>query len=198
MTAASGSDDQMRVGNPERERAIGLLNNALTEGYLDIHEFDERAAVVYAARTRGELREVLVHLPGDDRLFPNLASPVGPGSPVDSPSFVEFDINWKTVTRKGSWQVPARILVAGSMGTANLDLSGAHFAQSDVAIEVQISASSVKVLLGSDQSVVTHDLVFTSWSSIRNRAGPPAIRTGPVVRLHGALSGWSSVMIRRS
>ena len=36
----SGSDDQTRVGNAERERAIGLLNNALTDGYLDIHEFD--------------------------------------------------------------------------------------------------------------------------------------------------------------
>ncbi len=196
--ADSGSDDQTRVGNPERERAIGLLNNALTEGYLDIHEFDERASVVYAARTRSELREVLANLPGDDQLFPNRFPPAESGVAVQAPLPLELDISWATVTRKGSWQVPARILVSGSMGKTDLDFTGAEFTYGNVAIELQVSASTVKVLLAGDQSIATADLVCSSWSSIADRAGPASKTTGPTVRLHGALSGWSKAVIRRS
>lgn len=194
---ASDSDDQTRVGNPERERAIGLLNSALTDGYLDIHEFDERASVVYAARTRGELREVLAHLPGDDRLFPSRLAPAGPGASVEAARPIELDIAWKNVTRKGSWQVPARIVVSGSMGTVDLDFSHAEFAYADVNIELQVSASSVKLLLARDQSIETTDLSCSSWSWIKDRAGPAAVTTGPTVRLHGALAGGSYALIRR-
>lgn len=174
-----------------------LLNNALTEGYLDIHEFDERVSVVYSARTRGELREVLAHLPGDDRLFPHRLSSREPGAGFEDSAPLELDIGWANVTRKGSWQVPARILVSGSMGKADLDLTGAEFTHGGVAIELQVSASTVKVLLAGDHAIDTDDLSCSSWSSIKDRAGPPSIVTGPTVRLHGALSGWSNAVIRR-
>lgn len=194
---ASESDDQTRVGNPERERAIALLNNALTDGYLDIHEFEERATVVYAARTRGELSEVLAHLPGNDRLFPHYPSPATSDVPAESAP-MELDITWSTATRKGSWQVPARILVTGSMGTADLDFSHAEFSHLDVDIELQISASIVKLRLGEDHSLATDDLNCGSWSTVKDKAGPPTITTGPRLRLHGALSGWSNATIRRT
>ena len=195
---ASGSDDQKRVGNPERERAVEFLNSALTQGYLDIGEFDERTAAVYAARTRGELAHVLVHLPGEDRLFPGSASPAGDSPPTGGPAATELDISWKTVTRRGSWRVPDRLIVSGSMGTANLDFSDARFTHHDVDLEIQVSASSVKVLLAGDQSIALDDLVCSSWSSIKDRAGPSTIMTGPAVRVRGALSNGSTIVIRRS
>ncbi|MEO6955639.1 MAG: DUF1707 domain-containing protein [Antricoccus sp.] len=192
----SGSDDQTRVGNPERERAIGLLNSALTEGYLDIHEFDERAAVVYSARTRGDLRDVLAHLPGDDRPFSDRLFPAESAARVDAPP-IELNLSWTSVSRKGSWQVPSRILVSGSMGTAELDFSHAQFSYGEVAVELQVSSSTVKVLLAEHQSIATDDLVCSSWSAIKDRTGAPTVTTGPTVRLHGALTRWSKAVIRR-
>ncbi|AZI59065.1 DUF1707 domain-containing protein [Nakamurella antarctica] len=193
----SGFDDDLRVGNPERERAIELLNNALSDGYLEIHEFDERAAIVYAARTRGELARVVTNLPGEDRLFPHRFIPTKPDGVAKVLPPLEIDINWKTVARKGSWQVPARIVVSGYLGKADLDFSGAVFTYHHVDIELQVSASTVKVLLGSDHVISTEDVACGSWSSIKDKAGAPSTRIGPTLRLHGALSGWSSAIIRR-
>ena len=55
--------DDILVGNPERERAIGLLNDAFSSGYLDVTAFEDRSGAVYAARTRGQLRVTVDGLP---------------------------------------------------------------------------------------------------------------------------------------
>ncbi|MEJ7649941.1 MAG: DUF1707 domain-containing protein [Nakamurella sp.] len=193
--ATDEDDDQLRVGNPERERAIALLNDALGDGYLDLTEFEERASVVYAARTRGELRAVLAHLPGSERLLPTRQVS---SDPVTNPAAaLELDASWTTVSRKGSWQVPPRLLVTGSMGTVDLDFSRAQFSQGEVDIDLQVSASTVKVKLGADQSFVAGDVVCGSWCSVKDKTGPPSISTGPVVRLRGSLSGWSTAVVKR-
>lgn len=193
---APDDDDQLRVGNPERERAIALLNDALGDGYLDLTEFEERASVVYAARTRGELREVLAQLPGSERLLPTHAAVTDP-SLASPAAALELDAGWTTVTRKGSWQVPVRMLITGSMGTVDLDFSRAQFTGSEVEVDLQVSASTVKVKLAADQSFVADDVVCGSWSGIKDKAGPPTISTGPLVRLRGSLSGWSSAVVKR-
>lgn len=194
--AASESDDQIRVGNPERERAIGLLNDALSDGYLEIQEFDERSTVVYTARTRVELKDALAQLPKSELLFPGLGTPAEAGARSEAAP-MQLNIGWTTVTRKGSWHVPARILISGTMGTVDIDFCGAEFRHAEVDIELQVSASSVKMLLAHDQSIITDDLACTGWSTIKYKAGPPAIATGPMIRLHGSLSGMSGVVIRR-
>jgi Domain of unknown function (DUF1707) len=53
----------LRVGDAERETALQALGEHMRVGRLDIHEYDERAARVAAARTRGELDEVFADLP---------------------------------------------------------------------------------------------------------------------------------------
>lgn len=55
--------DQMRIGTVEREAVIERLQSALAEGRLDVHEFDERVAQVYVARTAGELVPLTSDLP---------------------------------------------------------------------------------------------------------------------------------------
>lgn len=193
---AADNDDQLRVGNPERERAIALLNDALGDGYLDLTEFEERASLVYAARTRGDLRGVLEHLPNSDQLLPTASavpsvSNTGQGLPL------ELDASWTSVTRKGSWQVPPRMLITGSMGTVDLDFSRAQFTGPGVDIDLQVSASTVKIKLAADQSIDVGELVCGSWCSVKDKAGPPSISTGPVVRLRGSLSGWSGAVVKR-
>jgi hypothetical protein len=54
---------ELRVGNPEREAVIARLNGALSDGRLDLVEYDDRVRQVYAAKTAGELAPITADLP---------------------------------------------------------------------------------------------------------------------------------------
>ncbi|MEV4319331.1 DUF1707 domain-containing protein [Actinocrispum sp. NPDC049592] len=59
----AGSDGNVRIGTTERERAVQALAEHLAEGRLDITEYDQRAALAAAAKTRGELAAIFDDLP---------------------------------------------------------------------------------------------------------------------------------------
>jgi hypothetical protein len=54
-----------RVSDAERARAVELLAHHHGAGRLDLVEFDERAAAVWNARTRADLRTQFTDLPDD-------------------------------------------------------------------------------------------------------------------------------------
>ena len=58
----------MYAGDRDRERAARQLRDHYVAGRLTVEELTERTARVTAARTRAELREALVALPGLDLL----------------------------------------------------------------------------------------------------------------------------------
>lgn len=191
-------DDELRVGNPERERAIALLNDAFAAGYLDIAEFEERSALAYAARTRGELRAVLAQLPSAGQLFPDAVprtTAVVPVAHVVAPA--EISADWDTVRRKGRWQVPPRLLLTGSWGTVDLNFVNAEFDSGGADIEVQMSVSTIKLMLGADHTIEYSGVETIGWSSVKDKAGPPKRPGGPSIRLFGSISGMSGIVIRR-
>jgi hypothetical protein len=53
----------IRIGDSEREDALGKLGEHMSAGRLDIDEFGERSAQVTTAKTRGELLEIFGDLP---------------------------------------------------------------------------------------------------------------------------------------
>jgi hypothetical protein len=55
--------DLMRAGDSDRHAVAEQLRAALDEGRLDLHEYDERLQRAYAAKTYGELRQLLADLP---------------------------------------------------------------------------------------------------------------------------------------
>jgi len=55
--------DRLRAADDDRRHVAELLRGALDEGRLTLGEYDERLAIVYAARTYGELNAVLDDLP---------------------------------------------------------------------------------------------------------------------------------------
>lgn len=196
--AESLPDDDLRVGNPERERAIVLLNDAFSAGYLEISEFEERSAVAYGARTRGELRGVLAQLPVAGQLFPDAVA--RSAGVVPAPAGVqpmEIEADWTTVRRKGLWQVPARMLIIASWGTVDLSFVNAEFLGSSVDIELQVSVSTVKLMLGADHEIDYSAVESIGWSSVKDKAGAPKRPGGQVIRLFGEISGMSGVVIRR-
>jgi Domain of unknown function (DUF1707) len=56
-----------RVGDADRNRTADLLKEAHAAGYLTLEEVDERLGTALAARTRGELDELVADLPPEWR-----------------------------------------------------------------------------------------------------------------------------------
>ena len=55
--------DHLRLGDAEREQASALLRDHYAEGRIDTDEYSERLDVIWAARTRADLRPVFADLP---------------------------------------------------------------------------------------------------------------------------------------
>lgn len=59
-----GPRDRLRAADADREAVAERLRSAVTEGRLDLLEYDQRLSQTYAAKTYGELDRVLADLPG--------------------------------------------------------------------------------------------------------------------------------------
>lgn len=192
--------DTLRVGDREREQAVAVLHEAVGGGYLDLSEFEERSADVYAARTRGDLRTALADLPGAVSLFPpDPAAAVTVGGPAPGYPAVRgeaLDIDWTSVKRRGTWSVPPHLVISGSMGTADLDLRSATIPPGGCVVEVTASWSTVKLRLAPSTLVRTTELRLGSMSTFKDRAGPPTGPGGAVIDLRGS-GNWTSVVLRR-
>jgi hypothetical protein len=69
----------MRAADADREAVAERLRQAVSEGRLDLDEYDQRLNRAYAAKTYGELDRVLADLPGPaPSLRPQPGNPVRP------------------------------------------------------------------------------------------------------------------------
>jgi Domain of unknown function (DUF1707) len=83
------------AGSADRERTVGVLRAAFTEGRLNQDELDDRVARTYAARTYGELWALIADLPAGPLPYPAglPAVPYPQASPAVPPS-AEPDTSW--------------------------------------------------------------------------------------------------------
>ena len=63
FTGVPGINPAWLAGSADRERTVGVLRAAFTEGRLNQDELDDRVARAYAARTYGELAALTADLP---------------------------------------------------------------------------------------------------------------------------------------
>jgi Domain of unknown function (DUF1707) len=56
-------DPDLRASDDDREDVVRQLQRGLTTGRLTVEEFDERVRTAYAARTMGELADLIRDLP---------------------------------------------------------------------------------------------------------------------------------------
>ncbi|HEY7597811.1 MAG TPA: DUF1707 domain-containing protein [Actinophytocola sp.] len=78
MSEPAGSDE-LRIGTREREEAVKVLGDHLSEGRLELGEYEERVGRAVEARTRGELRPLFSDLPAP---YPAFMLP--PARPVEA------------------------------------------------------------------------------------------------------------------
>jgi hypothetical protein len=74
--------DRMRAADTDRETVVARLRTALSEGRLELHEFDERVAEAYQAKTYADLDGLLTDLPG---VAPVSRSQLAPTPPAPAP-----------------------------------------------------------------------------------------------------------------
>ncbi|MEU5994301.1 DUF1707 domain-containing protein [Spirillospora sp. NPDC047418] len=78
--------DEIRIGDAERDAVMVALHDHFAEGRLDHGELDERLDAVLSAKTRGDLRTLVKDLPSPTGLpepekAPALGAPVMFGAP---------------------------------------------------------------------------------------------------------------------
>ena len=54
---------EMRIGDPERSRAIDLLSERFASGYLNVQEFEDRTGQAAQAMYKSELDALIADLP---------------------------------------------------------------------------------------------------------------------------------------
>ena len=88
----TGVNPAWLAGSADRERAVGVLRAAFTEGRLTQDELDDRAARAYAARTYGDLWALISDLPAGPLPYPG-GVPYQQAAPAVPPS-AEPDTSW--------------------------------------------------------------------------------------------------------
>lgn len=137
----SGQNDNLRVSNADRAHVSGLLERAVGDGMISLDEFAERTDAALAARTRGELRAVLVDLPGMD--LPGASAPVARSS-----ARPEILGGWMTsIVRRGPWTVAPVINLNTRMCSTTLDFTSATLPGPVVEVNIDDYLSSTELIV---------------------------------------------------
>jgi hypothetical protein len=121
-------DPGVRASDAERDAIIERLSAATGDGRLTLEEFSQRMDQASSARTRDELDRLVADLPADVGTTPSAvaAQTGGPAKWHVSP------IGGLTV--RGPWRMERHVIVASVIGGADLDLSQAELAASEVTL----------------------------------------------------------------
>ena len=166
---------EMRISDADRNGTLRRLHNAVALGLIDIGEFEERSALVSAARQRSELDLLVGDLPG-------------PGAIVTSAADrVELRGVLGSLKRQGEWTVPSRLALHRRMGSVDLDLTRARVAGPIVVIELDMRFGGLELRLPDGASASIDDVEVNVGSAHDHRKDAPAegnphvILTGKVV-----------------
>lgn len=188
----------LRVSDDERHHVVSLLERATGRGLLDLDEFTSRVDTALAARTRGELNAVLVDLPGlvhpEGQLrstapAPRPARPAS-GSTVQAKgggSVLSAELG--SVSRRGSWEVPAQLRVRVTLGSADLDFTETDIPHDVVDIDLSVTTGSIELRLPEDARLDRDDVQVVLGSINERRRGGDG--SGPLFVLRGSVRAGS-------
>ena len=185
----------LRVSDAEREHVGELLQRAVGQGMLSLGEFTERMDTVLAAKTRGDLNQVLVDLPGiqirpefQEQNLPGMSQPHYPAQSAagyPAPSAAAFPATGQGaplvikgrvsgIERKGRWHVPPAIVLDTVASSVTLDFTEAVMQTQVVRIDVSDYLSSINIVLP-DEATADVNAVENVASSVTSkvRGGAP-------------------------
>lgn len=101
--------DRTRVGDADRTDALDRLGSQFADGYLDMHEFEERTARAAVAKTRGELSALFADLPDETR------SPYAPEAPALPAVTADSELAEKLTAKR---KMDTAQIITGVLGAA--------------------------------------------------------------------------------
>jgi hypothetical protein len=118
---APEQDQQLRVGDRDRDAVVQRLQQAFAEGRLDDEEFDQRTRAALTARLSSELVVLTRDLPAATAAARPVAAAVAGGR---APG--RFAIAYKSdIRRGGRWRVPEQFRAIVYKGSGHIDLRAA-------------------------------------------------------------------------
>jgi hypothetical protein len=118
----------IRATDAERDAALQRLSAATGDGRLTLEEFSQRMDRATTAKTRAELGRLVADLPTDAGAASGAVAERGPGRP----SWHISPIGGLSVS--GPWRMERSVIVVSLIGGADLDLSQAQLAASEVTL----------------------------------------------------------------
>ncbi|HKD96914.1 MAG TPA: DUF1707 domain-containing protein [Micromonosporaceae bacterium] len=145
-------DQNLLMGDADRERVVARLHVALSEGRITLSEFEERVAGVLAARTFGAVVPYLEGLP---------QAPVGPSPAVRT----QLNVRGSSLRRQGRWVVPSTLSVEATGSGVRLDFTEAVIYTSVVEIDLRLRGSSATLTVPVGSSVDVGGVSLTGSSA---------------------------------
>ena len=170
---------ELRASDAERERTADQLRHAAGEGRLTVEELDERLNAAYAARTRGELEQLVgdvavpVTTTGDSGLTVKRGGDPGTKRLISIMGGTD---------RKGWWRVARQCLSLNIMGGADLDLNDAELADDVVELTVFSLMGGADIYVPEGLNVEVSDVAIMGGNDVA-LGNPAPTPGGPTLRL---------------
>jgi hypothetical protein len=157
---------------------VARLGDAASDGRLVLDEFSDRVGQAYAARTRGELEQLVRDLPQ--------SGGSGQSSPSLRPSQAAGNTQWHIsllggFKREGYWRMDRQIVIVSLIGGMKLDLRQAEFAAPEVMLSrfSLVGGTRLAVPTGVRVEVTSFSLIGGRRVDVDERLPPNA----PTIRL---------------
>jgi len=171
---------EMRIGDRERREVDARLQEALADGMLMLSEYDERAALCWAARTRSDLDALTLDLPEPPPPEPTVAlETAAPAAPAAPDSGVVGRAISGLVTAAvigGGIFVGVQVLAADD-GASLFGSKTVYVGGDQQRVEVGMMFGSLRVIVPDDVSVRPSGTVIFGSTNCDE-----ACRTGPNLR----------------
>ena len=166
----------VRIDDADRNRMVEVLRRHCGEGRLTLDEFSDRVALVFEARTRGELDTVVSDLPA-------VSAP-----PVPETRRRKIK-RWAVAimsghTRKGKWRPAEEMTALAIMGGCDLDFRQAEIDGPEIRITAIAIMGGIDIVVPEGIAVDVSGLPLLGDFSSRVR-DVPIVPGSPVIRVRG-------------
>ncbi|MGC5015528.1 DUF1707 SHOCT-like domain-containing protein [Streptosporangium sp. DT93] len=178
---------EVRASDHDRDRVAEVLRAAVSEGRITLEELNERVDRTYAARTLGELDDVVVDLP-----LPGASSGIVPRTAVlpvpVAGDALQLHTTSGRVEQAGRWSVPPYLSAkAGRWGKVKIDFTMADCPHREVSLDLEITSwfGDIVVVVPRGWVVRDEEVVRRWMGAVYNRPPVPLAPGGVIVRLTG-------------
>ena len=165
----------IRIADADRHRMVEVLRRHCGEGRLTLDEFSDRVALVFDARTRGDLDSVVSDLPA-------VAQPVPEARRRKIKRWAVAIMSGHSA--KGKWRPAEDMTALAIMGGCDIDLRQAEFEHQEIHITAIAIMGGIDIIVPEGIAVDVSGLPLLGDFSSRVRDAP-VVPGSPIVRVRG-------------